>query len=667
MKYLRPSILLFVVAFLAYGLLIFRLGFYWDELPMTWIRYQLGSEALTRYFSTNRPVWGMLHQLTTRIFPQVPAYWQIFALLWRWLGAVVVYVIVAKLWKGKPQSALGVALLFLVYPGFNQNSAAYLYSHFYIVLFFFLCSLLCMLQAMDSSKRYWAWTIAGMLLSALNLWMMEYFYVLELVRVGVILVALRDETLTLRERIIRTVKLWVPYLGVFILSVLFRLFVFNNQVYGMGLTSQLKSAPLETLTKLAQSILFTLRLVLKDAWLQMFVLPDVANIQGVMNIYYLVIVAAILIATAGLLFIKRDELQATRKNLIDAAWIIGLGLLAVFLSGWPFWLIGFTPSLAWPANRFTLPFAFGVSLIFGGLIGLIPWEKLRIVLLVTLVSLAAGKQYLSARDYQQDWEIQKDLFWQMTWRAPGLKPNTLVLLNEGALDYYADNSLSAALNWIYAPDNHTDQIEYVLFYPTTRLKNALPELSAGIPIFYDYLAGEFHGNTSQTLALYYAPPGCLRILDSDIERLNRLIPENSLMRFSANISDPNLIVNEPRAQMPVVYGPEPEHDFCYYFEKADLARQFKDWDSVVKYGESALSLSDHPFEPAEQFVFIEGYAHVGEWERAVDLSVNSYEVSQDVVGRMLCRLWRRIGEETAPSLERTAALSKIESMFACDW
>ena len=94
MKYLRPSILLFVVAFLAYGLLIFRLGFYWDELPMTWIRYELGSEALTRYFSTNRPVWGMLHQLTTRIFPQVPAYWQIFALLWRWLGAVVVYVIV---------------------------------------------------------------------------------------------------------------------------------------------------------------------------------------------------------------------------------------------------------------------------------------------------------------------------------------------------------------------------------------------------------------------------------------------------------------------------------------------------------------------------------------------------------------------------------------------
>ena len=138
------------------------------------------------------------------------------------------------------------------------------------------------------------------------------------------------------------------------------------------------------------------------------------------------------------------------------------------------------------------------------------------------------------------------------------------------------------------------------------------------------------------------------------------------MRFSANISDLNLIVNEPRAKMPIVYGPEPEHDFCYYFQKADLARQFGDWDSVVKYGESALSLNNHPYNPAEQFVFIEGYAHVGEWELALELSNKAYEVSPEIVGRMLCRLWRRIGEETTSSLERSAALEKIQNMFACD-
>jgi hypothetical protein len=287
------------------------------------------------------------------------------------------------------------------------------------------------------------------------------------------------------------------------------------------------------------------------------------------------------------------------------------------------------------------------------------------VLLVVLVSLAAGKQYLNSLDYRQDWVTQKDLFWQMTWRAPAIQPDTVVLLNEGALDYYADNSLGGALNWIYAPDNHSRRVEYVLFYPTTRLRNALPKLETGIPIEYDYLAGQFHGSTSQTLAMYYDPPGCLRILDDDIERVNRMIPEGSLLRFAAHISSPELILNEPRARMPEFYGPEPQHDFCYYFEKADLARQFKDWEAVVTFAETALTLV-HTYNSAEQLVFIEGYAHVGQWDRAVELSERANEVSAELVGPMLCRLWKRIGAETAESAERSAALSKVRSIIACD-
>jgi hypothetical protein len=517
-----------------------------------------------------------------------------------------------------------------------------------------------MLLALENPERFWPWTAAGMFFSALNLWMMEYFYVLELVRVGVILMAMRDEPLTFRARLLRTLQSWTPYLAVFVLAVLSRLFIFNNQVYGIGLTDKLRSAPVETLVSLAQTILFTLRLVLKDAWLQMLELPVAA-----LTSYYLVIAAVILLATAGFLLIPPDAAQTFRRNSTEAFWLIGLGALAMFLAGWPFWLVGFQPSLEWPASRFTLSFIFGVSLIFGGLIALFPWERIRIVLLVALVSLAAGKQYLNSRDYQQDWVTQKNLFWQMTWRAPGIQPNTVVLLNEGALYYYADNSLGGGLNWIYAPDNHTRRVEYVLFFPTTRLRNALPKLEPGIPIEYDYLAGQFHGNTSQTLAMYYDPPGCLRILDDDIERVNRMIPETSLLRFAARISSLELILDEPRAQMPEFYGPEPQHDFCYYFEKADLARQFKDWDAVVTFAETAFTL-EHPYDPAEQLVFVEGYAHVGQWDRAVVLSEQANAVSTELVGPMLCRLWKRIGVETADSVERSAALSKVRNIIACD-
>jgi hypothetical protein len=254
----------------------------------------------------------------------------------------------------------------------------------------------------------------------------------------------------------------------------------------------------------------------------------------------------------------------------------------------------------------------------------------------------------------------------MVWRAPGIQPDTLVLLNEGGLRYYADNSLSAALNWIYAPQTQGRHIPYALFYPTTRLRNALPKMEPGIPVQFDYIAGEFNGNTSQILSMYYSPPACLRVLDPEIERVNRSIREPSLMRFAARLSNLDLITNEQQARIPEAYGPEPEHDYCYYYEKADLARQLEDWETVVKMAEAALSIRDYPHDPAELMVFIEGYAHTGEWIQAMKLSQEAHRAGEKYAGPMLCRLWERIETETSDSSEQDAATSEAANLFACN-
>ena len=140
------------------------------------------------------------------------------------------------------------------------------------------------------------------------------------------------------------------------------------------------------------------------------------------------------------------------------------------------------------------------------------------------------------------------------------------------------------------------------------------------------------------------------------------------MRFAAHISSPSLIVDETRARMPEVYAPEPVHAnaWCYYFEKADLARQFGDWQEVVSIADSAFKLDEHPHDPVERFVFIEGYAHVGDWQRAIELSQESHQVSENDVGPVLCVLWKRIEAETVESVERSGALSEVKSMFACN-
>ena len=131
-----------VVAALVYGLFVWRHGFYWDDLPMSWIRYELGPEAMRVYFSTSRPVWGAVYQITTRLLPQVPLYWQIFAILWRWAGVVILWALVRQLWPGRNQLAFLTCLFFLLYPGFNLQWVSYLTSHFYIVICIFLLSFL---------------------------------------------------------------------------------------------------------------------------------------------------------------------------------------------------------------------------------------------------------------------------------------------------------------------------------------------------------------------------------------------------------------------------------------------------------------------------------------------------------------------------------------------
>ena len=650
-KRLHPALILFLVAVIAYGLLAPQLGFYWDDMPMSWIRYELGPEAMTRYFSTNRPVWGLLYQLTTRLIPQVPAYWQIFALIWRWLGAVAVWAIVRELWKDKPRFALSIAILFLLYPGFNQQWGSYLYSHFFIVIFFYFYSIYL------SLKRK---TIPALIFSALNLWMMEYFFPLEFARVGFLWTSLREEYPNPRDRIKPTLKLWTPYLALFILAILSRLFIFNNQVYGFGLMAQLKSAPLATLFLLIQNAMTSLWIVLVAAWVQIFTAINPA-VHGVRTIALYVFITLIVFGMA-LFFLFKQRPDTGSRN--DSLYAIGLGLFLLPFAGAPFWLTGLTISLSHPASRFTLPFAFAVCLILAGLLDFVKSPQVHYGLLAVLIGLAAGSQFLWSTDYLRDWQGQKNLFWQMTWRAPGLKPNTLVLMNE-ELSFYADNSISAPLNWIYAPDNRSDQIDYVLFYPTNRLNHSLPDLKKDLPIQYDYIAGRFTGNTSQVVAFYYDPPACLRLLEPDIDPNNRFLLEDSHMREASALSNRDQILDSATAVMPTIYYPEPAHGWCYYFEKADLARQFGDWKEVAKLGDTALALEDHPNNPVERFVFIEGYAHAGEWDRALKLSKESYKVSKDYVGPLLCQLWRRMETGIPDSPEKTRALSEVKTIFSC--
>ena len=670
--------LLFVIAVLAYGLFFWQLGFYWDDLPISWIRYQFGPEAMRLYFSTSRPVWGELYQITTRLISHVPADWQFFALFWRWVTAVLCWAVFRELWPRRPQTALIIASFFLLYPGFNLQWVSFVSSHFFIVLAFFLFSFLTMLWAFNHPKYFWLLTILAMAFSALNLWMMEFFFFLELIRPFIIFAFLAEISPPKLARdiwslVLNALKKWLPYLAVWLADVLYRTFIFSNLAYKNALLSDLSSQPVATSVNLFQTVLSNLWLVSVQAWAQIFTSLNFSALGPRTLLLYVFVVLFTAFITGFLLFRKNGE-DTDRRF---ALWLIVLGLIAMVVGGIPYWLAKVIMTLGFPATRFTISFMLGVSLLFAGVLNLLP-KNIRMGLAVIFIAFAVGFQNLQADSFRRDWITQKDMFWQMTWRAPGLQPNTLVLINQGPLKYYADNSLGAALNWIYNPDNRSSVMPYALFFPTNRIVTstsgqvnvpinygAFPGFQPNLPVTYNYLIGKFSGTTSQVVAFYYQPPGCLRLLDPEIDTQNHFIPDESLMRDAAHLSSSEWVKPDQTAEMPQVYGPEPAHGWCYYFEQADLARQLGDWSHVVQLGDIAFHLNDYPNDPIERFVFIEGYAHEGDWNQVKDLSLTSFRVSPSYVGPLLCKLLVRIDGEVPSSSDKESSLNQLRTKFQC--
>jgi len=332
-------------------------------------------------------------------------------------------------------------------------------------------------------------------------------------------------------------------------------------------------------------------------------------------------------------------------------------------AGGSFWLVGIEPQLHFSADRFTLPFMLGSSLIAAALIGLLGFKpKFQYGLLALLVAFSIGKQFETNIAYVRDWDVQQNLFWQLSWRVPGLEKNTALVSNDLPVTYFSDNSLSGPLNWIYSPPG---EMNHILYFISIRLNRGLPDLEPGLAFEQNYLATTFHGNTSQLVIFDYSPPRCLRVLDPQIDVENRYLPP--LLRDAAVMSNTSMIKDGDSAMLPQsLFASEPGHGWCYYFEKAELARQFGKWEVVTQLGDEAFSLNDYPNNPVERFVFIEGYTHMGDWDRALKLSKESHKVSREFVGPLLCRLWQRIETETTGGLERSDAISEARIMFACN-
>jgi hypothetical protein len=128
---------------------------------------------------------------------------------------------------------------------------------------------------------------------------------------------------------------------------------------------------------------------------------------------------------------------------------------------------------------------------------------------------------------------------------------------------------------------------------------------------------------------------CVHFYDQNKLELSR--NENPLIQLVAPYSSIDRIqTHQPVAQIPAgIFGPEPAHSWCYYYQQATLARQQGDWKTVAALGDQAESNGYKPLDLLEWLPFFEGYVHGGNLEKAKHLS--TIIKSDKLIWREYCR------------------------------
>lgn len=666
---------LLVLSLAAFGILITFLGFYWDDWPAAWYYHLFGSRGFLDVFAIDRPLLGGLYQLTTPLMGSSPLRWQVFALITRWFCASVFWLMIWSIWPKYGWAAAATALLFLIYPGFSQQPIAITYSHAWLLMAAFFGSLIAMIWAVRQPRWFWPLSLAGWLLAAVTHFTVEYFFGLELLRPAILWLVYAEREPGSRQRLKRVFFTWLPYLLILAGFLYWRVFLTETPRGQVTLFSALAANPLRAMLSLLETIFLDITETSLNAWGQITQFRNWFGTSEITGLAPIILVLAAGVVCGFFLWFLQPDTQPSPDSKQETAKTSGkswgwqaasLGLLALLLGGIPFWVTDLPIELRFPWDRFTLAMMFGASLVTSGIIYLITGSrKTQVILFSTMIALAVGLHYLNTDAYQRRWAVQKDFFWQLTWRAPQITPGTLLLTDSWPFDRYTDNSLAAPLNWTYAPENRSADMDYMIYDISTRLGLTLPTLEPGQTVREDYRATQFEGTTDQALVFYFDPPACLRIIDPQADPNynrypNSLYQAMPLARLDLIDPDPD----QPAVPPASVFGGEPFHDWCYYYEQADRAVHMQDYESAVALGDEAFEKGMFPRNPYEYFPLIEANANTGRWNKALNMTENTL-AGAHTTRVALCLLWQGISVSAENSAEKETAVRGANELLGC--
>ncbi|HTX78309.1 MAG TPA: hypothetical protein VMC62_01505 [Longilinea sp.] len=669
--YTLPIALLFI-SIIAYGLLIPWMGFYWDDWPFAWITHTFGPSEFIPAFLPFRPLLGPIFVATTTFLKENPLAWQVFALLLRCLTGVAVWWSFGKVWPTHKKEVALLSLCFVVFPGYLSQWVAFTHSNQELVsLLAYLLSFGVMVLAIRKPKRRLLYLFLSFVLMFVGLYTTEYFFGLELLRPVVLWFMFEELEPRKWARLVQILRIWAPYLVIWVLDGVF-LYVYHGSaeydsytVQGLSVFQQ----PLrQFLTQGIQDVLMAIGTAGFAAWTQPFqLLTRSVDVPTNLLTLGLIVISFVLVG----FYLWRLDVPQTGSVDQGTPWGLQamlLGVIGILAGRLPSWMAGLPIGLTFSWDRFMLSMMLGGSFFLVGLVDFLLKDDRRKVVVVSLfVALAVGQQFVTANTFRRDWANQQQFFWQLSWRIPSLAPGTMLTTSELPLVYETDFSLTAPLNWIYSSTDTPHDLQYMLVYTKARLGSSiLPSLEAGQATQMTYRTATFNGSTSDMVVFYYSTPGCVHILDPVYSNAETVPGQTYMLTDAIPLSNLSRIRTDSQtATLPAaLFGSEPDHTWCYYFEKADLARQQGDWKQVAELGNEAAAQGYTAITPAEWLPFIEADARTGKLDDADKLTQLTYQGDAGLAPA-LCALWGRVNDDASVPAGTKERIPAIISGLNC--
>lgn len=622
-----PIIILILMAISAFAYLpwVGQIGYMNDDWYLMYSAGAYGPRAFIDIFSVDRPARALVMIPAYALFGENPLYYNLSAYAFRLISGLAFLWLLRMLWPRQRGVLLTAPLFFLIYPGFLSQINGIDYQSQMVSLAAALLSVTLSVRALISDRlaSKIAMIIAATLLGWLYLGLVEYFLGFEFLRVGALIILTCRGNTSWLNRLRNGMEAWLPNIFIPLVFLIWRVFFFESARGATDIGLQFENfsdSPILVMFWWGVGLMADAIDVLWLAWGVPF-----SNLLPVLRPRHIMLGSAIAIFMTYAIYKLTDlrldppgdeEKTAWHKEMVLlGAGLLAAGLIPVILVNREVDFVNF--------SRYSLVSAAGASLLMGVfLFHFIKSKPLRWMLVAILLTMSVLTHHANGLQASAQTKALNEFWWQVSWRVPQIEKGATLIGNYPVGSIQEDYFVWGPPNLIYYPEKLDDKgrIRPTLFAVVLNAQTTNKILVR---------SGEEYDNRKNIIT--YADYGNILLLSrpssaSCVQLIDGVQPDlsafekNSVMLVAPFSETGNVILDAEFHTPPqVVFGEEPPHEWCYYYQKASLARQRGKWDEVVKLGNEALKKDFIPQDHIEWMPFLQAYARDGNTDRLIEI------------------------------------------------